>query len=519
MNRGRNLRRLSQIVFLVIFLLLLRAANWPLQAGADVNLFLRADPLAALVTALALPHFAAAGQLLYLFIPALVLLVLTALFGRFFCGWICPLGTCLDIFHAALVRPFSKRDSRWANWPQLKYYILLAVLIAALSGTQIAWFLDPIPLTTRTFATVLHSALLKLQNWLVAHPDGPLGVLNSRLNLEAVRGRNFALAWPVLGFFAFVLALGFVSRRYWCRNLCPLGAMLAFVGRHGIWRRQVAASCLRCKRCVADCKMGAIPADEPSRTRTSECILCYNCVSCPQAGITRIGISLDDQGLETGTNVTRRRLLGAVGVGVVYGLLARSRLFGAHKATATQHQFLIRPPGAIVRDENGQISRMMTEVEFQAQCLRCGECMKACLTNVIQPALLEGGFDGLYTPVMVGAAGWCEQSCNLCGQVCPSGALRPFTPEEKAGIQIAEARIDHSRCLSWAKGDDYLVCLVCDEMCSYNAITAEDTDGTGQLRPLVHPDICVGCGICEYNCPLSPQSAIRIYRREDQDAT
>jgi len=63
--------------------------------------------------------------------------------------------------------------------------------------------------------------------------------------------------------------------------------------------------------------------------------------------------------------------------------------------------------------------------------------MKACPTNVIQPALVEGGFDGFYTPVIVGAVGWCEQSCNVCGQVCPSGALRPFTQEEKSRIQIA----------------------------------------------------------------------------------
>jgi len=208
-----------------------------------------------------------------------------------------------------------------------------------------------------------------------------------------------------------------------------------------------------------------------------------------------------------------------VGAGVVYGLLARSPLPGARKARATQHQLLIRPPGAIVRDENGQIARMMTESEFRSQCLRCGECMKACITNVIQPALLESGLNGFYTPVIVGAAGWCEQTCNVCGQVCPSGALRPFTPEEKYGILIAEARIDQTKCLSWQKGDDYLLCLVCDEMCSYNAITAEDTDGSGQLRPVVHPDICVGCGICEYNCPAQPARAIRIYRRDDRDAT
>ncbi len=511
------LRRACQVIFLAAFVLLLRAAQSPTATSVDVSVFLRADPLAALLTLLALPHFAAAGNMLYLFFPALILLVLTALLGRFFCGWICPLGTCIDVFHLALVRPFRKSDSRRAHWPHLKYYLLAALLVAALFGVQAACFLDPIPLTTRAFATAFHPALLSLQNWLVAHETGPLAALSSRLNLQWVPSRSFTFAWPLTAPFILALALGFVSRRYWCRNVCPLGALLAFVGRFGLWRRHVSASCKQCNNCISDCKMRAIPAGAPHCTRTPECILCYDCLSCPQPGITRIGLTTASQRLATGIDVTRRRLLAAAGAGLLYGLIARVP-FAGRSVTPARNPLLIRPPGAIVRDSAGKVARMMTEDEFRTQCLRCGECMKACPTNVIQPALRQSGIDGFYTPVITATAGWCEQSCNACGLVCPSGALRPFTIEEKSDIRIAEARIDTATCLSWQTGDDYTLCLICEGVCPYNAITAEDTDGSGQLRPVVHPDICVGCGLCEYNCPVGPPAAIRIYRRGGQHA-
>ncbi len=523
MNTGRLLRVLSQALFLVVFVLLLGAAKWPLQGQADVNLFLRADPLAGLAVLLSLPHFAAGGQLLHLFIPALILLVLTAILGRFYCGWICPLGTCIDIFHAIFVRPFKKRDSRRANRPHLKYYVLAAVLLAALFGTQAAWVLDPSPLITRTFGTALHPALLRLQNWLVGHDTGPLAALGSRLNLAVTPERSFAFAWPVAAVFFIVLALGFVSRRHWCRTLCPLGALLGLAGRHGLWRRQVAEGCTACRRCVTDCKMGAIPAEAPRRTRTAECILCYNCVGCGGCVHTRIGLTRQSVGLEPQTDLSRRRLLAAAGAGLIYGLLAGSPLAATGRTRSAPSRFLIRPPGAIVRDASGRISRLMTESELRAQCLRCGECMKACPTGVIQPALLEVGLDGFYTPVMVAAVGCCERECNACGQVCPSGALRPFSPAEKPDIRIAEAAIDHTRCLSWQKGDEYTRCLQCEQVCPYGAVLGQDTDGSGQLRPVVRPEVCVGCGTCEFNCPVGPplgsEAAIRIYRREDRDAT
>ncbi|HCU35604.1 MAG TPA: hypothetical protein DGT21_09150 [Armatimonadetes bacterium] len=522
MNTGRLIRRISQLAFLIAFVWLLWAAQWPLGFTTQPDLFLRADPLAALLTVLAAPHFPDVGSVLSLFWPALVLLGLTAVLGRFYCGWVCPLGTCIDVFHRLAIYPLRRADSRRAEWVRVKYVLLVAAMVAALLGTQVGWWFDPIPLLTRAGAMVMHPLLQRIGVWMAHSTIGPVAAAAERLGAPVLVYRGFEMMWTTGVVLLIVLSLSYVSRRYWCRNLCPLGALLAFVGRFGLWRRLVDAdACAHCNRCVTDCKTGAIRPHAPEITQTPECVLCYNCLNCGK-GATRIGLSLSSLGLHQRTDMPRRRVLEAVGAGLLYSTIVRYPLRRDRGPLSPRAQFLIRPPGALLRSRDAQFLRTMDEEEFRARCIRCGECMKVCPTNVLQPATLEAGFDGLFTPTLVASMGFCKQSCTACGEVCPSGALRPFDSTEKPEIKIALARIDHSRCLSWQKGDRYTVCLICEQSCPYGAITADDIgvpgaaagSGVGQLRPVVHPDACVGCGMCEFNCPVGPEAAIRIYRLE-----
>ncbi len=518
MNTGRLIRRISQFAFLGAFVWL---ALRPLGPTAGPELFLRADPLAALLATLSVAHFLDVGSLLHLFWPALVLLLLTAVFGRFYCGWICPLGTCIDVFHRLAVRPIRRSDSRRAEWVRLKYFVLTAVMVAALFGTQIGWLFDPIPMLTRTTATVLQPLLAQSAGWMAQSGAAPVADIGLRLAGPAPAHREFAMVRSTAAVLLIVLGVSYVSRRYWCRNLCPLGALLAFVGRFGLWRRHVDAGvCAHCNRCVDDCKMGAIRAHAPHITQTPECIICYNCLTCTKVGASRIGLSTESLGLYRGTDMHRRRVLQAVGAGLLYSTIVRYPLRKADRPRSPFEAFIIRPPGALVRGRDGGFVRMMDEEEFRAQCIRCGECMKVCPTNVIQPATLEVGLDGLFTPTLVASIGYCDARCNACGGVCPSGALRPFDVGEKPEIRIALARINRDRCLSWQSGERYVVCLVCEQSCPYGAITAENIDtpgavdgsGVGQLRPVVNTSRCVGCGVCEFNCPAGPERAIRIHR-------
>jgi len=143
--------------------------------------------------------------------------------------------------------------------------------------------------------------------------------------------------------------------------------------------------------------------------------------------------------------------------------------------------------------------------------------MKICPTTALQPALTEAGLAGLWTPLVVPRVGYCDYACTACGQVCPSGAIPLLELEKKRLAVIGKASIDKDRCLPWASG---VSCVVCEEMCPtpQKSIRLEDvqvTNSSGELvnvkRPSVLRDLCIGCGICEYHCPLEGTAAIRVY--------
>jgi NAD-dependent dihydropyrimidine dehydrogenase PreA subunit len=126
-------------------------------------------------------------------------------------------------------------------------------------------------------------------------------------------------------------------------------------------------------------------------------------------------------------------------------------------------------------------------------------------------------------PRLAARLGYCDYSCNSCGQVCPTGAISELPLEEKRRIVIGIARIDEKRCIPFAENRD---CLVCEEMCpvSDKAIKLEAkpvVNSNGQLitvrRPAVINDRCIGCGICETKCPVKGESAIIIHPAKRTD--
>jgi Pyruvate/2-oxoacid:ferredoxin oxidoreductase delta subunit len=143
--------------------------------------------------------------------------------------------------------------------------------------------------------------------------------------------------------------------------------------------------------------------------------------------------------------------------------------------------------------------------------------MKVCLRSALYPALSQGGFYGLFMPVLIPRLGYCEYNCNLCGQVCPTGAIPNLPLEEKKQSIIGLAAIDKNHCLPFAKK---INCIVCEEHCPIpgKAIrfeTITDADYTGKKvilkRPYIVDELCNGCGICENKCPLEGKSAIEVF--------
>ena len=340
---------------------------------------------------------------------------------------------------------------------------------------------------------------------------GPLAAtgmwLSGRMESSAfvsAQQTHFGEAFLILGMFVAIIGLNSISRRFWCRNLCPLGALLGLLSRVPVLKRAVGSSCNDCTRCIRDCKMAAI-TENPRHTRAAECIECFDCVEvCPQDAISFRARPKPESQKDTSLDLTRRRVLQGAGVGL--GLVAVTKIDPGRKLPSVagspiklSSEYLIRPPGSA------------PESEFVARCTRCALCMKACPTNGLQPALLDAGVEGIWTPVLVPRIGACAENCNACGQVCPTDAIKPFAVEEKKDIFIGTAVVERQSCIAWNAGKQ---CIVCDEYCSYKAIEWKEVDGA--KVPFVNEEKCVGCGLCESACPIQPKAAIRVHSFGDR---
>ena len=500
----KRARIASQTLFLFLFLFLLSQTEYHGQdvIAYPVKVFLEIDPLILLTTFLS-SHTVAVG--LYL---SLVVILVTAVFGRVFCGWFCPLGTLNDLVGSFHKRKKTKDESRLdKHGVKVKYYVLTGLIIAALFGIHYAGILDPIALTIRSLAVAVSPAL----NYLVHGAfdlayRADLAVVSEASDEVYQFLRNHVISFDrpsfiqgsLIGFlFLGILGLNFVRKRFWCRYACPLGALLGLMSRFSLLNHELeSGACNNCKLCLATCSGGARP-DTQEDWRGSECVLCMNCHSvCPTQAVS-FKLGRPRPGTRR-TDLKRRYLIQAGAVGV--GSLA---LFRLNPVRETGAAGLVRPPGSV------------EEAEFLRRCVKCGECMKVCITNGLQPTFMQAGFEGIWSPILVPTIGYCEFNCTLCGQVCPTDAIEELPLEVKQKRKIGLAFVDQNRCLPYAFG---INCIVCEEHCptSPKAIKFEPRviskpEGDFELKlPVVDPEVCTGCGICEYYCPVGEKAAIRV---------
>jgi len=521
-----RLRTISQISFALLFLFLILRSDFrpaasgspqDLQLTSPVALFFQIDPLVVISNVLA-------SRALYQgLLWSLLILIPTFFLGRFFCGWICPMGSLnhfLGSWKSESKRGKQRIDSnRYKSWQATKYYILIAVLAAALFGTGLVGWFDPFSFLTRSLGLSIvpgldyltNAALYSMESSSFAAVRFIGGLVHALLNLTvlSLQQAHFRQGFFLGALFILILALNLRVTRFFCRALCPLGALLGFVSRWSILGLQKhPASCDDCNRCLLHCQGGDDPIGGVP-WRKSECMLCMNCVGeCPHHGLE---FKLFPQGsTREAPSLQRRKVLAGLATGVaVLPLLRASTSFAAEKSDRR-----IRPPGAL------------GESDFLARCVRCGECMKVCPNNALHPAFSESGLEGVWTPVLVPRIGYCEPSCVLCSEACPTGAIWEITAKAKAWsvdvskdskpIRIGTAFYDRGRCLPWAMATE---CIVCEEWCptSPKAIylqPAEVLDAKGQTKilkqPRVDPERCVGCGACEYACPLQDHPAVYV---------
>jgi polyferredoxin len=563
-----TVRRISQVFFLIVFLWFcvtatLGAAWWQLR-GWPINWILDLDPLTSLATVLA------TGTLYATLAWSLVAIVGTLVVGRFFCGFACPLGTINQATGWVARRGQSLAGRVEANRHRrrqsLKYYLLAFLLALAFMGSVQTGLIDPLPLVHRSVNLALAPLADNRLGWLSDEP------------------RFYASAWFIGAVFLTVVGLNLVLPRFFCRFICPLGALFGLLGRFSPWRiGKTADKCGDCCICEEYCE----GACRPSGTFIAgECVMCMNCLHrCPANRVTFANrpSAAGEVGLP---DLSRRGFIVAGS-----GLLLASMWDVGGLGGANRDAGLIRPPGAL------------DEARFLARCIRCGQCMRICPGNIIQPAWFEAGLQGLWTPAVnyrIGRSG-CQPNCIACGQVCPTAAIRPLSLDEKQGlgdfaaqgpIRLGTAFVDRGRCLPWAMDRP---CLVCQELCpvSPKAIfvrTTYETIRGGQAvpagiqeqavilsaaiptglnlasgdyylraagqpetalrritgmagagltlerplaadglpakgarvdivvrlsRPFVDAARCIGCGMCEHECPVSGQRAIRVFSENE----
>jgi MauM/NapG family ferredoxin protein len=495
-------RRVSQGFFLVLFLVLFRLTDY---GGRDeipyaVNIFFRLDPLAAASAILA------SRVVITLVWYSLIVVALTLILGRVFCGWFCPLGTLIDLAHKIIPPRKEARPARYRTW---KYLLLGVILLAALLGLPLVGYFDPFSILVRGLTVSVDPFFNRIitapfdflyrygPSWISVASEPVYGFI--RKTLLPHQQKVFTLSLVSLFILGTVFALERLGRRFWCRNLCPLGGLLALLSRFSRMRgRNAAEDCTQCGVCTKVCRLGAI--DEERRIAPGDCNLCLDCLDlCPEQ---IIGFNFKKPAaLQPELGISRRAFAGMLASGLV--LPAFSRI-GAESRLVNPK--LIRPPGAL--EENS----------FQDRCVRCGECLKVCPLNALQPIGMESGWGGIFTPRLIPRIGYCEFNCTLCGQVCPTGAIERLELSRKQQTVIGLAHFDKNRCLPYARG---VPCIVCEEHCptpdkAIKFREVEVPDQNGRLirmkQPYVIDRLCIGCGICENKCPLEGPAAVRVTR-------
>lgn len=453
----RRTRKVSQTVSLAFFCAGILMAG-SVMRPIPKDLFFQMSPLVAIVT------FASTGMLVPGFPVAAALVAATLIFGRFFCGWVCPMGALIDLTEWIFQKKTGKKKSIVSNpekFSQFKFGTLLVVLAASIASVQWIYFFDPMVIMTRFVGMVL----MPVQR--AVTQSSPFTVLNAD---------QFVL------FVIAILLLSAVASRFWCRFVCPLGGFFGLVGRFSTFDF-FQDGCKGCPQCERSCPTGAITGPRSQDFRSEECIRCFNCLdACPRKVRTYTLRFHKPQRLHQSL-MPRRTFLAWVAGGLAGSTFMVSRASGQPNQKA-----LLRPPFAA------------DEPTFLNLCLRCQACVNVCPSNALQPIFMQSGIYGLWSPGLMPVVGACQTDCNRCSQVCPTGAIGKFNRRSKYTLKMGTAHLIKSRCISHA---DRKACGKCIPKCPTGAISFYEDQNDGQMMKVpVGVDflLCVGCGICENIC-------------------
>lgn len=496
-------RKISQVFFIFFFIFLFVRARYPYEVLLQSDLFLRFSPLMPLF------DFIDTLSIDLIFWPALIILFFTPFLGRYFCSWICPLGTTLDASSKILKSPSNRKTQKWQKLTYLKFAILFGSIILAIFSIHVWGYFDPLSIFNRALTVVFYPIVTLFTDHIILgftyipfleDPAYTVYDFFKSSIMPEEQGHYQQLLWIAL-FIASILGAEKITRRFWCRYLCPAGAMLGFLSQFRFYERIVSEACPSCNLCQVECKMNAIPESDVKQTNKVECIECFNCGAICPSKYNAITYQWRWKPYHTPIDYSRRQFITtSVSSVAAIGLLN----IGLKDRNAEAR--LIRPPGALPEDD------------FMDRCIRCLECVRICESNggCLQPDQIHNHLLELWLPVALMREGYCAYDCNLCGQVCPTDAILPLELAQKQKTPMGLAHFDKNLCIPYARNDD---CIVCEEHCptpdkaikfDLKEFVALDGSVRKVKYPYVIKDLCIGCGICETKCPLAGAAGIFV---------
>jgi len=466
-----------------------------------------------------------------------LLLLLTLLLGRIYCSVICPLGALQDVFaRIGKWKLFRKnKKAKFANnysyskpktWLRLTVLVLfVAMLLAGFNAGAV--LLAPYSAYGRIVAAWLQPCYIYINNVLATWSEGA----DNFWFYQVEPHQNPAILLWVAGVTAFILfVLAFLNGRTYCNTICPVGTVLGYVSKFSRLKMHVEEDkCIKCGLCAKNCKAACIDIqkDKPAAIDPTRCVVCGDCMEvCNKQAIHLAPVGRKLQAKDTtqaSEDISRRGFLSVIGTATV-----AAALHAQEKTT----------DGGLAVIEDKQIPKRKTPLtpagslsarNLQQHCTACQLCIANCPNGVLRPST---SLDHFMQPEMQYEQGYCRPECTRCADVCPAGAIRPITVEEKTAIQIGHAVWVEKNCLPVSEG---VRCGNCARHCPTGAIQMVpmdkdikqredgswvDADGNRvdlrnvQMVPAVNTEKCIGCGACENLCPARPFSAIYVEGHE-----
>ena len=445
-------------------------------------------------------------------------LIIALAIGRIYCSAICPLGILQDIItriagwfpRKKKLLPFAKPLTAVR---QVFLWGTVAAIVAGWGGFALA-LVDPYSNFGRIVSTLARPLLTVANNSLVGLANAAGS--QSLYRVEAPWAVGGALLLPTI-FLTLVAVMSALRGRLYCNTFCPVGTVLGLLSKFAAFRIAIdKTACTKCGDCLRSCKAQCIDL-RAGTIDASRCVACYNCVGvCEHHGIgyrfswkkkpaTAKAITATAATSLTANDPQRRAFLASIAGGVAASSVVLNR------ARAALPSDEITP--ALVR--SGEASRAIcppgskSQDQFLDRCTSCHLCVSACPTHVLQPALLEYGVEGLLKPRLDYTSAFCLFECTRCIEVCPDDALSLPDLATKQVTQIGVADFHQSRCIVEVNGTD---CAACSEHCPTKAVTTKPFRDNLRL-PSLDQSLCIGCGACEYACPVKPTKAILVTGR------